>query len=375
MSSTIHLEWKDGAAARRFRTGVSLHSHTLHSRESLDFIYHAAARIPLLSAAIRHGERLYRERHGATLDLTRGWWTPPLGAHDAWLLEKSQIEALDQNAIVSLTDHDNIDAPVALQVLEECRSTPISVEWTVAFAPTFFHLGVHNLPAGRARELWSAMDAYRENPAEQRLAEILSELAAISGTLIVFNHPLWDERGIGQAMHRTAAIEFLRRYGPFLDALELNGLRPWKENRDVVALSRAQEKPVISGGDRHAIEPNALLNLTNAGTFDQFAQEVRDGWSNVFVMRHYREPYAVRIFHNMMDILRTYDRHANGWRLWSDRVFYTWHDGRTRTMTELFGDRMPAAVNLFVGAVHLASAPHFRRALRGIFAGPEEVTL
>ncbi len=132
---------------------------------------------------------------------------------------------------------------------------------------------------------------------------------------------------------------------------------------------------MISGGDRHAVEPNALLNLTNAETFEEFAQEVRDGWSDVFVMRHYRDPYALRIFHNMMDMLRTYDRHANGWRLWSDRVFYIWHDGQTRSMTELFGDRMPAAVRLFVGAVQLASAPHFRRALRGVFASPEEVTL
>jgi hypothetical protein len=375
MSSAIHLQWKGAAAGGRFRTGVSLHSHTLHSRESLDFIYHLAARVPILAAAIRHGERLYRQRHGATLDFTRGWWTPPLGAHDAWLLEKSQIEGLDQNAIVSLTDHDNIDAPVALQVLEECRGTPISVEWTVQFCRTFFHLGVHNLPAGRARELWNAMDAYRDRPAEQRLDEILAELASLPQTLIVFNHPLWDERGIGMAEHRAAVTEFLRRFGPFLHALELNGLRPWSENRDVVTLGRTQAKPVISGGDRHAVEPNALLNLTNARTFEEFAQEVRDGWSNVLVMRHYREPYSLRIFHNMMDILRTYDRHANGWREWSDRIFYVWHDGKTRSMRELFGDRMPVAVAVFVGAVHLASAPGFRRALRGAFASPEEVTL
>jgi len=55
--SNIHLQWKDAAVINRFRTGVSLHSHTLHSRESLDFIYRAAAQAPLLSAAIRHGER------------------------------------------------------------------------------------------------------------------------------------------------------------------------------------------------------------------------------------------------------------------------------------------------------------------------------
>jgi hypothetical protein len=103
MSSTIHLQWKDAASASRFRTGVSLHSHTLYSRESLDFIYHAATRAPILSAAIRRGESVYRKIHGEPLDLARGWWTPPLGPHDAWSLEKSQIEALDRNAIV--VDH------------------------------------------------------------------------------------------------------------------------------------------------------------------------------------------------------------------------------------------------------------------------------
>ncbi len=375
MSSTIHLQWKDAAAAGRFRTGVSLHSHTLHSRESLDFIYHAATRFPILSAALRQGECAHKKRHGTPLDLTRGWWTPPLGPHDGWLLEKSQIEALNQDAIVSITDHDNIEAPVSLQVLDECRGTPISVEWTVPFGPTFFHLGVHNLPAGRARMLWTEMDSYRQKPGGSHLNDLLPALASMDQVLIVFNHPLWDERGIGQAAHRETALEFLRRFGPSLHAVELNGLRPWKENRDVIALGRAVGKPVISGGDRHAIEPNAILNFTNAGTFGEFAEEVRDGWSSVFVMRHYREQYALRIFHNMLDVLRTYERHANGWRLWSDRVFYTWHDGRTRSLTESFSERTPAAVNLFVGAMKFASEPRVRRFLRGAFAAPEEVTL
>jgi hypothetical protein len=375
MSSTIHLQWKNAAAAGRFRTGVSLHSHTLHSRESLDFIYRAAARAPLLAAVIRHGAALYRKRHRATLDLARGWWTPPLGAHDAWLLEKSQIEALDQNAIVSLTDHDNIDAPVSLQVLDECRGTPISVEWTVPFGPTFFHLGVHNLPAARARELWSAMDRYRKKPDQVDLGEILTALASFHEVLIVFNHPLWDERGVGPAAHRRFALEFLRLYGRAIHGLELNGLRPWKENSAVIALAREQRRPVISGGDRHAIEPNALVNLTNAENFSEFAQEVREGWSHVLVLRHYREPHALRIFHNMVDVLRTYERHANGWRLWSDRVFYLWHDGQARPLTELFGDRTPGAVQLFVGVMKFAAAPRIQRFLRGAFANPEEVTL
>ena len=94
MSSRIHLQWKDGTVVSRFRSGVSLHSHTLHSRENLDFIYRAAIQAPLLAGVIRYGERRYRQVHGTRLDLSRGWWTPPLGPHDAWLVEKEQIEEL-----------------------------------------------------------------------------------------------------------------------------------------------------------------------------------------------------------------------------------------------------------------------------------------
>ncbi len=374
-SSHIHLQWKDAAAARRFRTGVSLHSHTLHSRESLDFIYQAAAQAPLLSAAIRQGERQYYKAKGTQLDLSRGWWTPPLAPHDAWVLEKSQIEALDQNAIVSLTDHDDIEAPVSLQVLDECRGTPISVEWTVPFGPTFFHLGVHNLPAGQAREIWREIGGYRQSPCEARLREMLGILSSIEQVLVVFNHPLWDERRIGQTQHRAAALDFLRKFGTGLHALELNGLRPWSENRDVTALGRAVRKPVISGGDRHVVEPNAVVNFTNAANFDEFAEEVRAGWSNVFVLRHYLEPYTLRVVHNMVDVLRTYEHHANGWRLWSDRVFYLCDDGRTRSLTELFSHRTPVPVAVFVGAMQLAAAPRVRRLIRGAFANAEEVSL
>jgi hypothetical protein len=375
ISSHLHLHWKDASTAARFRTGVSLHSHTLHSRESLDFIYHAAAQAPILSAVIQRGEARYQKLHGTQLDLGRGWWTPPLGAHDAWALEKSQIEALDQNAIVSLTDHDDIEAPVSLQVLDECRGTPISVEWTVPFGPTFFHLGVHNLPAAQAREIWNEIGSYRDQPCERRLGEMLAMLSRFDQVLVVFNHPLWDEKRIGKAHHRATVHSFLGRFGPWLHALELNGMRPWSENRDVVALSAAVRKPLISGGDRHALEPNALVNMTNSENFDEFAQEIRNGWSNVFVLRHYREQFTLRIIHNMIDVLRTYEHHANGWRLWSDRVFYLCDDGCSRSLTQLFGERPPAAVKVFVGAMQLAAAPRFRRILRGAFSGVEEVTL
>ena len=36
--SQVHFHWQQRNHHARFRTGVSVHGHTLHSRESLDFI-------------------------------------------------------------------------------------------------------------------------------------------------------------------------------------------------------------------------------------------------------------------------------------------------------------------------------------------------
>jgi len=371
----IHLQWKDAACVNRFRTGVSLHGHTLHSRESLDFIYHAASHAPPLAATIRRGERHFEKIHGTRLDLSRGWWTPPLGPHDAWLVERNQIEGLGRDALVSLTDHDNIEAPVSLQLLDECRGTPISLEWTVPYGPTFFHLGIHNLPAAQARDMYRQMLGYTSAPNRPVLAAILDQVAGVEDALVVLNHPLWDEKGIGHAAHRGAVWEFLQIFGRNLHALELNGLRPWSENREVVALGQIVNKPIISGGDRHAVEPNATINLTNAATFAEFVEEVREGWSDVLIMKHYREPFSLRIFQNMVDVLHTYEHHAKGWRLWSDRVFYASQDGRVQSLSEWFQSGPPAPVALFVNTLRLASLPRVRRLLRGAFPATEEVAL
>jgi hypothetical protein len=369
----LHLQWMPAATAS-FRTGVSLHSHTLYSRENLDFIYQAVIKVPLLGAALRHGEQRYRRIHNQTLDLGRGWWTPPLGAHEAWCVEKTQIEGLDLTPMVSLTDHDNIEAPVSLQLLEECRGTPISLEWTVPFQQTFFHIGVHNLPPSRARAIFDELQRHTVQPDNRLLRELMAALASIPDVLVVFNHPFWDEKGIGSAAHEETVRQFLRLFRPHVHALELNGLRPWRENRKIISLARELGKPAVAGGDRHALEANALINLTHAATFQEFVDEVRGGWSDILILRHYRESHASRILHNTIDVLRTYDRHANGWRLWSDRVFYR-GDDRVRSLTELFGETPSAAVTVLVKTLQLVSAPKVLRLLRGAVFPAEEVVL
>ena len=100
-------------------------------------------------------------------------------------------------------------------------------------------------------------------------------LNSCAETLVVLNHPLWDEKGIGAEEHRRALGELIERHGSHIHAFEINGLRCWQENGETAALGRARNVPVVSGGDRHGREPNAILNLSAAESFADFVHEVR----------------------------------------------------------------------------------------------------
>jgi hypothetical protein len=368
------MEWTGGRAARDFRTGVSIHSHTLHSKEGLDFIYTAARSSRLLQWVVSQGERRYQELHNAPLDLRRGWWTPPLSPADAYRLEAGQITGLDLAPLVSLSDHDDIEAPMSLQAIEASRPVPVSVEWTVPYRQTFFHIGVHNLPPAQARETMARLANYTAEPTPASLSEILADLHATPEALVIFNHPMWDEKGIGGDLHRAFAIDFMGRYGAWIHAIEMNGLRPWKENRRAFDFAAECGKPVISGGDRHTLEPNAVLNLTSASTFSEFVDEIRvDKQSDVWVASVYRQSHAYRLFHNMLDVFRTYDDHGLGWRQWSDRVFFQLEDGSAASLSHYWGTRPPAAVGIFASFMSIAGCPPLRHALRATMSRSEEV--
>ncbi len=351
--------------SKGFRTGISLHSHTLHSRESLDFIYFAARKSAVLSYVLREGEERYKKIHGIELDLNRGWWTPPLAPLDAFRVESAQLEEMGLRPFVSLTDHDSIEAPMSLQAIAAEQHIPVSVEWTVPYQGTFFHIGVHNLVASRARMLMGHLEAYTAAPTEARLGELLAELDADPATLIVFNHPLWDEKGVGRDVHRAALDHLLTTRGEFFHALEINGLRPSKENARVVKLAEAWKKPIISGGDRHTLEPNACVNVTNAADFREFVDEVRrDQRSEIVMLPHYHQAHATRIFHNMLDVFRTYEDHGCGWKEWGDRVFYSMHDGHVQSLAEMWGERPPQVVRAFVGFMQFAGQHRWSRGVQ-----------
>ncbi len=374
-ATRIHFQWSPGFSAGSFRVGVSLHSHTLHSREPLDFLYRSASHSRLLRVLLRHAERRYQAAHGTRLNLARGWWTPPLAPLDAYTLEFEQIKALGWSPLVSLTDHDNIEAPTSLQAIDATRKVPISIEWTVPIRNTFFHLGVHHLPPLRARSLVMAMQEVTRKPNAAFLKEILAALDASPGTLVVLNHPLWDEKGVGADAHRAALLDLLGRCGEYIHAVELNGLRPWKENRQAILLGETWSKPVISGGDRHGFEPNVLLNLTGTSHFAEFVTQIRAGHSDVLIGSRYREAYAGRIVQNVIDVLSTCENHGLGWRQWPDRVFYTLDEGEVKSLSQIWGARPPVPVAAFTGCLRLARRAPLRQALRSATLRGEQVAL
>src|SRR5262249_48669044 len=155
--------------------------------------------------------------------------------------------------MVSLSDHDDINAGLLLSVVDAHQ--PISVEWTVPFGPSFFHLGLHNLPAETAQSIMRELAAFTAQPHPARISELLGWVGEFRSTLVVLNHPMWDEARIGLVEHAQLLGRLLERLGSQIHALELNGLRSWQENQRVIWLSSQFGHPLVSGGDRHGLEP------------------------------------------------------------------------------------------------------------------------
>ena len=347
--NSVNFLWDAAPPRLRFRTGVSLHSHTLHSRESLAFLPMVLHPVPVVGFALRKLEEQYRRKTGRELEYHRGYWTPPLPAHDAFRLERSQIETkLGLAGLVSLTDHDDLEACQRLQLIDEGCRIPFSVEWTAPFRRAAFHIGVHNLPPESAAGWLREMRAYTALPALPRLREILAALHEIPEVLVVLNHPLSDEGRVGRMVHRGSLEEFLRDYRGVIHALELNGMHPWRHNREVIDIARAAGLPVVSGGDRHGCEPNAIVNLTNAAAWEEFVAEVRSGHSHVLFMPQYRESLMLRYIENLWHILRDHPALPDRFH-WSDRVFWDHHGVGLIPLSSCLPE-MPPAVT---GAMHL----------------------
>ncbi len=334
MHSTISYLWKEPAAARPFPAAVCLHGHTNQSRESLFFLPQYAAKHPWLERGLNYQQ----SRSPIPVDFDKGYWTPPLPVRAALELEQRQIEdGLGLCSMVSLTDHDSIAAPMQLQVMPQVGPVPISLEWSVPFHGAVFHVGVHNLPAAAATSIVAQLNAFTAAPEEKILRDLFAMLHRYADVLVVLNHPLWDLGGIGPDAHNHALSELLQRFGIFLHALELNGVRNWQENQAVLKLCEGWNQLAVAGGDRHGCEPAACLNLTRARSFPEFVHEVRrERRSDILFMPQYAEPLGLRIFKTLMDVIRYYPEYAEGSRHWDERVFHPDANGVERPLSSMW---------------------------------------
>ncbi len=339
-NSTVSYLWRDQDAAKGFRTGVSLHSHTNQSKETLDFLANFGNQYPLMRPLISRLESRSEGRHGVHVDYSASYWTPPMTPKLAFDLECSQIENLGLASMVSLSDHDTIKAPMLLRTVPSARQIPVSVEWSAPYGGVQdFHLGVHNLPSARAAEWMKTLEEYTDNPSDARLGEILAALNDEPNVLVVFNHPLWDLFLVGRERHEFLVNEFLLKYGNFMHAMELNGLRNWNENRAVRRLAEKWNMVLVSGGDRHGVEPNANINLTNAASFTEFVHEIRrEKRSNALFMPQYAQPWKHRILQSALDAIRYYPEFPTGSRRWDERVYHPDANGVVRPLSELWPD-------------------------------------
>jgi hypothetical protein len=379
LNSKITSNWKQPLATCPFTTGVSLHSHTSASEETLGFIHAMFVVMPGLKRVFDYYAAC-SARHGVRLDFDRANWRPPLQPKMAFDLEARQIQRLGLNSLVSITDHDTIEAAMLLRTVPSSRHIPVSVEWSVPFGQTIFHLGIHNLPSRVGMEWMRRFEAFTAEAAttsvetDRKLLAMLRELHESPQVLIVFNHPLWDLHKVGAA-HVSEVRRFLREAGRCVHAIELNGLRHVKENRETARLAKETGHLVISGGDRHGLEPNANINLTAAVSFTEFVEEIRvDRVSHVHFMDQYQGRWEQRILRSTLNAVTDFPEFMPGWQRWDERTFHPDKDGVMRPLAELWPEgRVPLVMQGIVTMVRLGGVRGVSAPLSLAFPGVNRV--
>ena len=174
---------------------------------------------------------------------------------------------------------------------------------------------------------------------------------------------------VGAEKHAFLVNRFLKRNGQFLHALELNGLRHWDENRAVRQLAAQWNMLLISGGDRHGVEPNANINLTNATSFTEFVHEIRnEKRSKILFMPQYAEPWKHRILRSAIDAIRDYPEFPQGSQKWDERVYHPNAKGVDTPVSRTVAERIGALADAVVAIGSAAAGPaaRFERPAHGL---------
>jgi hypothetical protein len=127
----------------------------------------------------------------------------------------------------------------------------------------------------------------------------------------------------------------------------------------VIRLARDNQRLLISGGDRHGLEPNAVINLTRARTFTEFVEEIRvEKRSHLHVMDQYQERWEQRIVRSTLNAVTDFPEFMPGWQRWDERVFHPDANGQMRSLRSLWATgEPPLAVRTAIGITRMFAKP------------------
>src|SRR5690348_2894468 len=97
--ATVSYLWRDQKAHEKYLTGVSLHSHTNQSKETLDFLANLGSRYSVIRPFLARLEHRSRAKHGVRVDYASSYWTPPMTPRLAFDLESQQIQKMGLNSM------------------------------------------------------------------------------------------------------------------------------------------------------------------------------------------------------------------------------------------------------------------------------------
>ena len=288
--------------AREFDFAVSPHNHSEHSVENLGSL-NEVVKLGFMRPFRHILQSAFGLAKVAGLNYAEVYYRPPQTAEDVFLVESSSVAPFGFDGVhVGITDHDEIAGSVELQRErpQDAHRNPLGEELSLRFQDYLFHLGITGLPESGVQETHASLQA----AARANRLDDLFEILRASGCLVVFNHPLvpWGK----DRDRKIPAEELLRRYGWAIHALEYNGMRSREENDRVLQLAQHVDKPVVGGGDSHLLLASSVLSVSQAGSYADFAAEVKEGRAVPLITPMYFAPLGWKIFLRVLYFIAHY---------------------------------------------------------------------
>ncbi|MGA3080914.1 MAG: hypothetical protein ABSD44_05985 [Terracidiphilus sp.] len=294
--------------AREFGFAVSPHNHSNHSIENMAFL-NQVVKLRFMRPFRGLLQAAFGLAEIADLNYADIFYRSPLTVEDVLRTESASAAEFGFAGVhLGITDHDEVAGSTELKRAhpEEAHRNPLGEELSIYFDDYLFHLGVTGMPAAGLTAGIEQLHAALQAAARERRLDDVFEMLRASGALVVFNHPLvpWGK----DPGRKIPAEALLSRYGWAIHALEYNGMRSREENDRVLKLAKHVRKPVVGGGDSHLLLASSVLSLTRAASYQEFAEEVKEGRAVPLILPTFFAPLSWKIFLRVLYFIAHYRR-------------------------------------------------------------------